>query len=187
MLPRTDKMGAGDILLGIASNGIHSNGYSLVRKIIESSSYSYTDPAPWNPKSTIGREVLIPTRIYVNQLLPSIKSGLILGLAHITGGGLIENVPRALPDNVTARIDISTWEVPEIFKWLGKEGNVPIPDILKTLNLGVGMVVIVKALNVERVTENLTKAGETVYKIGKLVKRMPGMAGCIVDNAEGLY
>lgn len=187
MLPRTDKMGAGDILLGIASNGIHSNGYSLVRKIIESSSYSYTDPAPWNPKSTIGREVLIPTRIYVKQLLPSIKSGLILGLAHITGGGLIENVPRALPDNVTARIDISTWEVPEIFKWLGKEGNVPIPDILKTLNLGVGMVVIVKALNVERVTENLTKAGETVYNIGKLVKRMPGMAGCIVDNAEGLY
>lgn len=187
MLPRTDEMGAGDILLGIASNGIHSNGYSLVRKIIESSSYNYTDPAPWNPKSTIGREVLIPTRIYVKQLLPSIKSGLILGLAHITGGGLIENVPRALPDNVTAKIDISTWEVPEIFKWLGKEGNVPIPDILKTLNLGVGMVVIVKALNVERVTDNLTKAGETVYKIGKLVKRMPGMVGCIVDNAEGLY
>jgi len=187
MLPRLDQMAPEDILLGIASNGIHSNGYSLVRKIIETSSYSYTDPAPWNPKSSIGREVLIPTRIYVKQLLPSIKAGLILGLAHITGGGLIENVPRALPEDLTAKIDISTWEVPKIFKWLGKEGNVPISDILKTLNLGVGMVVIVRAANVNKVTENLTKAGETVYRIGKLVKREPGMAGCIVDNAEGLY
>ncbi|VEU23543.1 DEKNAAC104540 [Brettanomyces naardenensis] len=187
MLPKLDEMKPGDILLGLASNGTHSNGYSLVRKIIESTQYEYTDPAPWNPSRSIGQEVLIPTRIYVKQLLPSTKAGLILGLAHITGGGLIENVPRALPDELTAMIDISTWDVPEIFKWLGKTGGVPIKDILKTLNLGVGMVAIVKPSNADKVKQNLEKAGETVYTIGRLVKKEPGMAGCVVENAQNLY
>lgn len=187
MLPRTTEMGSGDILLGLASNGVHSNGFSLLRQIIATTRFEYTDPAPWNPKSTIGEELLIPTRIYVKQLLPTIRSGKILGLAHITGGGLVENVPRALPDTLSAKIDISTWEVPEIFKWLGKTGGVPIKDILKTLNMGVGMVVIVKPSDAADVKAALEKAGETVYAIGRLVEREDGMPGCQVDKAAGLY
>lgn len=187
MLPKFESMKSGDILLGIASDGTHSNGYSLVRKIIDSTEFKYTDKAPWKPESTIGEEVLIPTRIYVKQLLPSIKQKLILGLAHITGGGLVENVPRALPDHLGAKIDINTWEVPAIFKWLGKTGGVPVKDILKTLNLGIGMVVIAKAENVEELTKNLESAGETVYKIGQLVERNGDEEQCVVLNADGLY
>jgi phosphoribosylamine--glycine ligase/phosphoribosylformylglycinamidine cyclo-ligase len=187
ILPKFDEMKVGDILLGIASDGVHSNGFSLVRKIIDSTEFEYTDAAPWNPSKTIGEEVLIPTRIYVKQLLPSIKQRLILGLSHITGGGLVENVPRALPKHLAASIDLNTWEVPTIFKWLGKTGGVPIKDILKTLNLGVGMVVIVKAENVEQVTKNLQEAGETVYKIGELVERKDDEPGCVVHNTENMY
>ncbi|CAI8492343.1 unnamed protein product [Pichia kudriavzevii] len=187
ILPKFDEMKEGDVLLGLASDGVHSNGFSLVRKIIDSTDFEYTDAAPWNPSRTIGEEVLIPTRIYVKQLLPSIKENLILGLSHITGGGLVENVPRALPKHLAASIDLKTWEVPEIFKWLGKTGGVPIKDILKTLNLGVGMVVIVKPENVEQVTKNLQAAGETVYNIGKLVGRKGDEAQCTVYNTEGMY
>lgn len=187
ILPKFDEMKVGDILLGIGSDGVHSNGFSLVRKIIDSTDFEYTDAAPWKPSKTIGEEVLIPTRIYVKQLLPSIKQRLILGLSHITGGGLVENVPRALPKNLAASIDMKTWEVPEIFKWLGKIGGVPIKDILKTLNLGIGMVVIVKAENVEQVTKNLQEAGEVVYKIGELVERKDGEEGCVVHNTENMY
>ncbi|KAG0674181.1 Bifunctional purine biosynthetic protein ade1 [Pichia californica] len=189
ILPKFDEMKKGDILLGIASDGVHSNGFSLVRKIITSTEFEYTDSAPWKPSKTIGEEVLIPTRIYVKQLLPSTRANLILGLSHITGGGLIENVPRALPKHLAAVIDMNTWEVPAIFKWLGKTGGVPINDILKTLNLGVGMVVIVKAENVEQVTKNLEKEGETVYKIGELVERKGDEPACVVlnANADNLY
>lgn len=187
ILPKFDEMKAGDILLGIGSDGVHSNGFSLVRKIIDSTDFEYTDAAPWKPSKTIGEEVLIPTRIYVKQLLPSIKQKLILGLSHITGGGLVENVPRALPKHLAASIDMNTWEVPAIFKWLGKTGGVPIKDILKTLNLGIGMVVIVKAENVEQVTKNLQEAGEVVYKIGELVERKDGEEGCVVHNTENMY
>lgn len=187
ILPKFDEMKEGDILLGIASDGVHSNGFSLVRKIIDSTEFEYTDAAPWNPSKTIGEEVLVPTRIYVKQLLPSIREKLILGLSHITGGGLVENVPRALPKHLSASIDINTWEVPPIFKWLGKTGGVPIKDILKTLNLGVGMVVIVKPENVAAVRKNLEAAGETVYEIGHLTKRVEGEPQTVVHNAENLY
>lgn len=187
ILPKFSDMKSGDVLLGIASDGVHSNGFSLVRKIIDSTEFEYTDVAPWKPSKTIGEEVLIPTRIYVKQLLPSIRQKLILGLSHITGGGLVENVPRALPDHLAAKIDMNTWDVPAIFKWLGKTGGVPIKDILKTLNLGVGMVVIVKAENVQQVTKNLQEAGETVYTIGELVERKVGEPGCVVYNTENLY
>ncbi|GMM43797.1 bifunctional aminoimidazole ribotide synthase/glycinamide ribotide synthase [Pichia kluyveri] len=187
MLPLLNEMSEGDILLGLASDGVHSNGFSLVRKIIDATNFEYTDNAPWNPSKTIGEEVLIPTRIYVKQLLPSIKSKLILGLSHITGGGLVENIPRTLPSHLTASIDMNNWEVPEIFKWLGKTGGVPIKDILKTLNLGIGMVVIVKESNATIVTKQLQEAGETVHTIGKLVKRSGDEPQCIVHNTEGLY
>ncbi|KAI5958060.1 hypothetical protein KGF57_002868 [Candida theae] len=188
ILPKVADMKAGDVLIGLRSNGIHSNGFSLVRKIIEISEFDYQSPAPWNKSKTIGEEVLVPTKIYVRQLLPSINEGLLLGLAHITGGGLVENIPRALPKHLQAKVDISKWEVPEIFKWFGKQGQVPVHDILKTFNLGIGMVLIVEKANADKVLKSLENAGEKgALVIGELVERRGDQEGCVVDNAEGLY
>ncbi|ODV97528.1 hypothetical protein PACTADRAFT_52 [Pachysolen tannophilus NRRL Y-2460] len=187
MLPKLDEMAVGDILIGLGSDGVHSNGFSLVRKIIEKNGLSYHDPLPYDNSLTIGEAVLVPTRIYVKQLMPSIKKKLLLGLAHITGGGLVENIPRALPSNLQAKVDMSSWEIPEIFKWFGTIGNVPVEDILKTFNMGIGMVAIVKPENADEVIKNLVAEGERVFKIGELVERKNGQAGCIVENAAGLY
>ncbi|CAH2354428.1 bifunctional purine biosynthetic protein Ade5p,7 [[Candida] railenensis] len=187
ILPQIDAMRSGNVLIGLGSDGVHSNGFSLVRHIIEKSDFTYKSPAPWNPSKSIGEELLIPTRIYVKQLLGSINQGLLLGLAHITGGGLVENIPRALPKNLQAKVDMSKWEVQEIFKWFGKQGNVPYEDILKTFNLGVGMVLIVEKENVDQVLANLTKEGERAFVIGELVERAEGEEACVVDNVKGLY
>ncbi|KAI0463514.1 Bifunctional purine biosynthetic protein ade1 [Komagataella kurtzmanii] len=187
MLPNEEQMAEGDVVLGLGSDGVHSNGFSLVRKILEKTGFKYTDEAPWNPSKTIGEELLVPTRIYVKQLLPSIKQKLILGLANITGGGIIENIPRALPDHLQAELDITKWEVPEIFKWFGRTGGIPVCDILKTLNMGIGMIAIVRADQVEKTVANLKAAGEKVYPIGTLRPRKEGESGCNVINAENLY
>ncbi|EGW35184.1 uncharacterized protein SPAPADRAFT_58377 [Spathaspora passalidarum NRRL Y-27907] len=189
ILPRVDAMEAGNVLIGLRSDGIHSNGFSLVRKIIEISEYEYSSVAPWSKSGkTIGEEVLVPTKIYVKQLLRSINEDLLLGLAHITGGGLVENIPRALPKTLQAKVDMNTWEVPEIFKWFGKQGKVPYDDILKTFNLGVGMVLIVKNENVDQVLKNLEQDGEKdAIVIGSLVERKAGEPGCVVENVDGLY
>jgi len=188
ILPKINEMSKGHILLGLKSDGIHSNGFSLVRKIIETYGFSYTDVAPWNCGKTIGEEVLIPTRIYVKQLLKPIKKDLILGLAHITGGGLIENIPRALPKTLSAKVNLKSFEIPEIFKWFGKTANVPIKDLLKTFNLGIGMVLIVKKENVKEVESLLKESGEVVYEIGELVERSDDdEVGTIVENSENLY
>lgn len=187
ILPQIDAMRSGNVLIGLGSDGVHSNGFSLVRHIIEKSDFTYKSQAPWNPAKTIGEELLVPTRIYVKQLLGSINQGLLLGLAHITGGGLVENIPRALPKNLLAKVDMSKWEVQEIFKWFGKQGNVPYEDILKTFNLGVGMVLIVEKENADQVLANLTKEGERAFVIGELVERAEGEPACVVDNVKGLY
>ncbi|KAH3684074.1 hypothetical protein WICPIJ_004949 [Wickerhamomyces pijperi] len=187
ILPKVSEMQVGDVLLGLGSDGVHSNGFSLVRKIIEVYGYNYTDIAPWTDSGkTIGEEVLVPTRIYVKQLLPAIKEELILGLAHITGGGLVENIPRALPKHLSAQVDIMSFHIPQIFKWFGKTANVPVKDLLKTFNLGVGMVAIVPKENVARVRELLEQAGETVYQIGELIPRGDD-EGTVVLNAEQVY
>lgn len=187
ILPKMDQMEPGNVLLGLASDGVHSNGYSLVRRVISHVGLSWSDPCPWDNSKTLGEGTLVPTKIYVKQLLPSLKKKLILGLAHITGGGLIENIPRAIPKNLQAQVDMSTWTVPEVFKWFGKAGNVPIEDILKTLNMGVGMVLIVKKENVEEVKRLVTAANETIYEIGTLVEKPTGAPGCVVNNATNLY
>ncbi|KAG7661162.1 uncharacterized protein J8A68_005335 [[Candida] subhashii] len=189
ILPRISSMKAGNVLIGLRSDGVHSNGFSLVRKIVEISEYEYQSVAPWtNSGKSIGEELLVPTKIYVKQLLRSINQDLLLGLAHITGGGLVENIPRALPKNLQAKVDMNTWEVPEIFKWFGKQGKVPYDDILKTFNLGIGMVLIVEKENVEQVLTNLKQDGEPdAAVIGELVERTEGQPGCVVDNVDGLY
>ncbi|AET38301.1 bifunctional aminoimidazole ribotide synthase/glycinamide ribotide synthase Ecym_2586 [Eremothecium cymbalariae DBVPG len=182
VLPKICDMATGDVLLGLASDGIHSNGFSLVRKIIEHQGLSWDVPCPWDNNVTLGQAVLVPTRIYVKQLMSPIKENLLLGLAHITGGGLVENIPRALPKHLRAIVDNSTWTVPPVFKWFSKAGNVPVEDILKTFNMGIGMVAIVKKENVDRVKQLLQQAGETVYEIGYLTERPKDAPGCIVEN-----
>lgn len=182
VLPRLDEFAAGDVVLGMASSGIHSNGFSLVRKILEVSGLSYSDKAPWASTGiTVGESLLTPTRIYVKSLLPVIKKDLILGLANITGGGLYENVPRVLPKNLNANVDVTSYEVPEIFKWLAKAGKVPVADLGKTLNMGIGMVLIVKPENAAVVIEELTKAGDAVFEIGKLEA---GEQKCVLTNID---
>ncbi|SCU82922.1 LAFA_0D00804g1_1 [Lachancea sp. 'fantastica'] len=187
ILPKIENMKAGNVLLGLGSDGLHSNGFSLVRKIIETTNVQWSDKCPWDSSKTVGEATLVPTRIYVKQLLPSIRESLLLGLAHITGGGLVENIPRALPDNLQAVVDMKNWTVPEVFKWFGKAGNVPVDDILKTFNMGIGMVLIVEEQNVARVKELLSQANETVYEIGSLVEKAAGAPGCVVNNATNLY
>ncbi|CDO91701.1 unnamed protein product [Kluyveromyces dobzhanskii CBS 2104] len=187
ILPKIEEMAAGDVILGLTSDGVHSNGFSLVRKIIEHTGLPWDAECPWDASKTLGEAILVPTRIYVKQLLPSIKEQLLLGLAHITGGGLVENIPRALPKHLQAKIDMSAWEVPEVFRWFGKAGNVPLEDILKTFNMGIGMVLVVKKENVTRVTELLNQSGETVYEIGALFEKPSNEPRCVVNNATGLY
>ncbi|QGN15713.1 bifunctional purine biosynthetic protein ADE5 [Kluyveromyces marxianus] len=187
ILPKKEEMTAGNVLLGLSSDGVHSNGFSLVRKIIEHVGLPWDSQCPWDSSKSLGEAILVPTRIYVKQLLPSIREQLLLGLAHITGGGLVENVPRALPKHLQAKIDMKTWNVPEVFKWFGKAGNVPLEDILKTFNMGIGMVLIVEKENVARVTELLQQEGEKVYEIGVLVEKSSDQPGCIVENANNLY
>lgn len=186
ILPKLSAMSAGDVIIGLKSDGIHSNGFSLVRHIVDKCGLDYKSQAPWNPSKTIGEEVLVPTKIYVKQLLPSIKKGLILGMAHITGGGLVENIPRALPKHLQAQVDLSKWEVPEIFKWFGKQGQVPYDDLLKTFNVGIGMAVIVPAKHVDEVLSDLKEANEDAIVIGELSERKGDGAGCVVNNVNQL-
>lgn len=176
-LPKMDSMVEGDVLLGLASNGVHSNGFSLVRKIIERAKLSYNDPAPWDPTTSVGLSLLTPTRIYVRPLLQVTNKHLVKGLAHITGGGLTENVPRMLPKHLAAEIDVSTWQLPAVFKWLKQAGNVAASEMGRTFNMGIGMVAVVSKENVRQVISELEAVGEQVYTIGKLGPRTTG-EGC---------
>lgn len=179
-LPR--QMTEGDVLIGLASNGVHSNGFSLVRRIVERSGLSYTDACPWDSHAaSVGDSLLTPTRIYVKPVLKALAN--IKGLSHITGGGLTENVPRMLPKTLAAEIDIAAWEVPAVFKWLRKTGNVEPKEMARTFNNGVGMVAVVAAADVDKVTEVLKGEGETVHRLGKLVARN-GSEGCVLKNLE---
>ncbi|KAH9836997.1 aminoimidazole ribonucleotide synthetase [Rhodofomes roseus] len=158
---------AGDVLLGIPSSGLHSNGFSLVRKVIALSGLTYASPCPWDAQTTLGRALLEPTRIYVKSLLRAAQAGLIKGMSHITGGGFIENVPRVLPKGLGCHIDASSWELPPVFRFLMQHGGVAPLEMARTFNNGIGMVLIVDAKNVDEVIRLLREAGEPdVYKIG---------------------
>lgn len=154
---------SGDVLLGLASSGPHSNGYSLIRKIVEVSNADLNQPMG---AGTLGEALLEPTRIYVKSLLPVLKSQPISALAHITGGGLLENIPRVLPANTKAVIDKTRWQLPEVFSWLQAQGNVAEQEMYRTFNCGIGMVVCVPAAAADAVRGELEAAGETVFTIG---------------------
>ncbi|MEM7289241.1 MAG: phosphoribosylformylglycinamidine cyclo-ligase [Pseudomonadota bacterium] len=174
VLPRSD-IGEGDVLLGLTSSGVHSNGFSLVRKIVELQNLNWDDAAPFDPDTTLARALLEPTRIYVKPLLAAIRetSG-VKAMAHITGGGFTENIPRVLPETLGATIDLDMLSPPPVFGWLTKSGGVTPAEMLRTFNCGVGMVIVVAPEAKEAVTEILTKHGESVMRIGCLSTDKPG-------------
>jgi homoserine kinase len=180
ILPDKQGMREGDVVLGLASDGPHSNGFSLIRKIIERAGLSFHDAAPWSKGQSVGDSLLTPTRIYVKPLLASTEKGLIKGMAHITGGGLLENIPRMLPNHLAAELDAKTWPVPDVFKWLKSAGNIDDVEFSRAWNTGLGMVLVVDPSKASEAVSVLKAAGETVYEVGRLIKRSG--AGCVVTN-----
>jgi phosphoribosylformylglycinamidine cyclo-ligase len=162
-------VGPGDVLLGLASDGVHSNGYSLVRRIVERSGLAWDAAAPFGG-GPIGPALLAPTRIYVRNALAAVRAGGVHGLAHITGGGLTENLPRVLPDGLGADIDLGAWDLPGVFRWLMAEGGLAESEMLKTFNCGIGMVAVVKAAQAGEIAELLRSAGESVSVIGAVTE-----------------
>ncbi len=155
----------GDVLLGLASDGVHSNGYSLVRKLVEVSGLGWDADCPW-AEGSLGAALLTPTRLYVKQALAAVRAGGVHALAHITGGGLTENLPRVLPEGMGAEISLDAWELPPVFKWMAETGGIAPAEMLKTFNCGVGMVLAVDASRAEAIAELLRAEGETVYMLG---------------------
>jgi phosphoribosylformylglycinamidine cyclo-ligase len=164
-LPRPD-VAAGDIILGLASSGVHSNGFSLVRRVVAQAGLGYGDEAPFAPGTPLGAALLTPTRLYVQGCLSAIRAGGVKALAHITGGGLTENVPRVLPPGLVARIDAGTWSVPPVFAWLAAAGTIGRDEMMRTFNCGIGMVLVAEPSRAFAVTHLLAAEGETVREIG---------------------
>ncbi|MDB5505851.1 MAG: phosphoribosylformylglycinamidine cyclo-ligase [Devosia sp.] len=171
LLPRAD-IAAGDALVAIASSGIHSNGYSLVRRIVEMSGLDWFMPAPWDEKQSVSDALLVPTRIYVKPLLAALRAGMeIKAMAHITGGGFIDNIPRVLPDHLAADIDLAAVAVPKVFAWLAKVGGIDEREMLRTFNCGVGMLVAIAPDDTSRFIQHLIDSGERAAMVGRLTER----------------
>lgn len=170
VLPRLGDQKAGDLLIGIGSDGPHSNGYSLVRRVVERSGLGWTDDAPFAPGQTLGEALMTPTRIYVKSVLPLIKAGLIKGGAHITGGGLIENPPRAIAEGLEPQFDWNAWPLPPVFAWMQEVGGLSDHELRRTFNCGVGFMLIVAAEDAEPVLAALLNAGENAFVCGQLIQ-----------------
>jgi phosphoribosylformylglycinamidine cyclo-ligase len=184
VLPRPDVK-RGDVILALASSGVHSNGFSLVRKLVADSGLSYSDRAPFDNERTLGEALLTPTRIYVKSLLAAIRAtGGVKAMAHVTGGGITENVPRVLPDGIAARIDLAALPVPPVFRWLAGLGVIEEAEMLRTFNCGVGMAVVVSADTASAVMASLRENGETVVAIGGIETRKD--AAVVTDGALDL-
>jgi phosphoribosylformylglycinamidine cyclo-ligase len=160
---------AGDVILGLASNGVHSNGYSFVRKVVELSGLGWDAPSPFSD-GTLGQALLTPTRLYVKQALAAIRAGGVHGLAHITGGGITENPPRVLPEGLACEIDLGAWALPPVFRWLAATANMAEAELLKTFNCGIGMILVVAADRADGLTALLQAEGETVSRLGTIVE-----------------
>ncbi len=159
----------GDVLLGLTSDGVHSNGYSFVRKVVELSGLGWDAPSPFGAGS-LGEGLLTPTRLYVKQVLAAVRAGGVHGLAHITGGGLTENPPRVLPDGLACEIDLSSWTLPPVFRWLAETAGMSEPELLKTFNCGIGMIAVVAADRADAIAALLRAQGETVVPLGRVVQ-----------------
>ena len=174
LLPR-GNIGAGDVVLGLASSGVHSNGYSLARRVVEKSGLGWDAPAPFDKSRTLGEALLTPTRIYVKSCLAAMRETTALkGLAHITGGGFPDNIPRVLPDGAGVAIDLARVPVLPVFKWLAATGGIAEPEMLRTFNCGIGMIAIVDAAGADAITAVLTRGGETVVRLGTVTTPVAG-------------
>ena len=161
-------VGEGDMLIGLASDGLHSNGFSLVRRVVDLSGLGWDDACPFSD-GTLGEALLAPTRLYVRPTLEAIRAGGVHGLAHITGGGLTENLPRVLPDGLGASIDLESWALPPVFRWLRDQGGIETRELLKTFNSGIGMVLVVNKDRAPDHIARLQRAGETVIALGQVI------------------
>ena len=166
-----DRVTEGNVVLGLASSGLHSNGFSLVRKIVADNGLDYAAPSPFSPDSSLGEALLEPTRIYVRSCLDAVRAGGVTALAHITGGGFIENLPRVLPENLGVEIDGLPWKIPAVFPWLAELGGIAPVEMLRTFNCGIGMAVICEADAEAAVTQTLQSAGETVFRLGRVIDK----------------
>ncbi len=175
-----DKIADGDVLLGLASSGIHSNGFSLVRRLAADKGWKLDRPALFDQNVMLIDALMAPTRIYVKSLLPLVRTGSIHAMAHITGGGLLENIPRVLPAGLHAHVDADAWEQPRLMAFLQAQGNIEPEEMARTFNCGVGMVIAVAASDVADVTTMLEAAGETVHRIGHIAA---GEKGCTVSGS----
>jgi phosphoribosylformylglycinamidine cyclo-ligase len=176
----------GDVLLGLASSGVHSNGFSLVRRLIADHGLDLAAPAPFAADRTLAEALLTPTRLYVKPLLPLLKGGRLKALAHITGGGLLENIPRVLPAGCEAVVQAGHWPLPPVFDWLRSLAGLDGRELARTFNCGVGMVAVVDSDGAESVRADLISAGETVHAIGQ-IGASDGPAGCTVEGSAGTW
>jgi phosphoribosylformylglycinamidine cyclo-ligase len=186
ILPRND-IRAGDVILGIASSGVHSNGFSLVRKVVAKSKLKWSAPAPFDKKKKLGRAVLTPTRIYVKSCLAAIRgTGTVKALAHITGGGFPDNIPRVLPKNLGARIDLARIAVPPVFRWLAETGDIAEKEMLRTFNCGIGMIAVVEPRSADKVAAILKREGERVIRLGEVIAASRNKPRVIYDGQLGI-
>ncbi|WP_341988367.1 phosphoribosylformylglycinamidine cyclo-ligase [Azorhizobium sp. AG788] len=182
LLPRPD-VAVGDVIIGLTSSGVHSNGYSLVRRVVERSGLNWAADAPFAPGQSLGAALLEPTKLYVKSVLQVIRAtGAVKALAHITGGGITENLPRVLPAGTVARIDLGNLTVPPVFRWLAATGGIAPEEMLRAFNCGIGMAIVVDAADEERVADAFADAGESVVRLG-VIEPGEGAAHVTYDGA----
>jgi phosphoribosylformylglycinamidine cyclo-ligase len=179
-----DKVRAGDVVLGLAASGVHSNGFSLVRKVVEEQGLSYGDPAPFDRSRPLGEALLTPTRIYVRSCLAAVRAGAVQALAHITGGGLFENIPRVLPPGTGVELDAKSWPLLPVFRWLRRAADIPSRELARTFNCGIGMVAVVHPEDADAATKILVQEGETIYRIGAVVSQPMAEPEVVIKNMD---
>jgi phosphoribosylformylglycinamidine cyclo-ligase len=175
-----DKVAEGDVILGLVSSGVHSNGFSLVRRLAADKGWKLDRPALFDIETLLIDALMAPTRIYVKSLLPLVRSGKVHAMAHITGGGLLENIPRVLPSGLHAHVDADAWVQPRLMAFLQAQGNIEPEEMARTFNCGIGMAIVVAEADVTSATAELEAAGETVYRIGHIAS---GEKGCTVTGS----
>jgi phosphoribosylformylglycinamidine cyclo-ligase len=163
-------MREGDVVIGVASSGVHSNGFSLVRRVVEQVGLAYDAPSPFSKKQTLGEALVTPTRLYVKCALAAIRSGHVKGLAHITGGGITENLPRCLPEGLDALIDLDGWTPPPVFGWLAKSAGIEKAEMLRTFNCGIGLIAVTDVATSGHVIDAFQECGDKAMRIGNLVR-----------------
>ncbi len=177
-----DAVAEGDTILGLASNGLHSNGFSLVRRIVAQTGIGLDAPAPFAPELALGEALLAPTRIYVGSCLAGVRAGGVRALAHITGGGLLENIPRVLPGGLAAALDAAAWPIPPVFGWLASSGGIAPREMARTFNCGIGMAVIADPARADDIADYFAAAGEEIHRIGEVVRAAPDQERVVIEG-----